>query len=166
MYGALRSYLLGYDLDPDSLQAMLTRQRRLGEIAAPTDTGLLRCEDGLLDLFTDVGSLYRPRGELEPEEALVDGSTQEYLLSFLQWLDADRAGLPDSYRRRLEQALSRYGVRGLERTPELEEAVVWMFRSFRRVGELAGAVTADSRAQAPPPRRAGAGCQPRDAVPA
>ena len=142
VYGALRSYLLGYDLDPESLKAMLTRQRRLGEIAAPTDTDLLRCEDGLLDLFTDVGSLYRPRGELEPEEALVGGSAQEYLLSYLQWLDADRAGLPDSYRRRLERALSRYGMRGLERTPELEEAVVWMFRSFRRVGELAGAVTA------------------------
>ena len=142
VYGALRSYLLGYDLDPDSVKAMLTRQRRLGEIAAPADTDLLRCEDSLLDLFADVGSLYRPRGELEPEEALVGGSTQEYLLSFVQWLDADRAGLPDSYRRRLEQALLRYGVRGLERTPELEEAVVWMFRSFRRVGELVGAVTA------------------------
>ena len=142
VYGALRSYLLGYDLDPDSVQAMLTRQRRLSEIAAPTDPDLLRCEDSLLDLFAEVGSLYRPRGELEPEEALVDGSTQEYLLSFLQWLDADRAGLPDSYRRRLEQALLRYGVRGLERTPELEEAVTWMFRSFRRVGELFGAVTA------------------------
>ncbi len=142
VYGALRSYLLGYDLDPDSVRAMLTRQRRLGEIAVPTDPALLRCEDSLLDLFADVGSLYRPRGELEPEEALVTGSTQEYLLSFLQWLDADRAGLPDSYRRRLEQALSRYGLRGLERTPALEEAVVWMFRSFHRVGELTGAVTA------------------------
>ncbi|MGB9302389.1 MAG: carboxyl transferase domain-containing protein [Mycobacterium sp.] len=141
VYGALRSYLLGYDLDPDSVQAMLTRQRRLGEIAPPADTALLRCEDSLLDLFADVGSLYRPRGEMDPEEALVGGSTQEYLLSFLQWLDADRAGLPDSYRRRLEQALLRYGVRGLDRTPELEEAVVWMFRSFRRAGELVGAVT-------------------------
>ena len=141
VYGALRSYLLGYDLDPDSVQAMLTRQRRLGEIVPPADTALLRCEDSLLDLFADVGSLYRPRGEMDPEEALVGGSTQEYLLSFLQWLDADRAGLPDSYRRRLEQALLRYGVRGLDRTPELEEAVVWMFRSFRRAGELVGAVT-------------------------
>ena len=141
VYGALRSYLLGYDLDPDSVRAMLTRQRRLGEIAPAADTDLLHCEDSLLDLFADVGSLYRPRGETDPEEELVGGSTQEYLLSFLQWLDADRAGLPDSYRRRLEQALQRYGVHGLDRTPELEEAVVWMFRSFRRAGELVGAVT-------------------------
>ena len=142
VYEALRGYLLGYDLDPGTVRAMLTRQRRLGEIAAPADTDLLRCEDGLLDLFADVGSLYRPRSEIEPEEALVTGSTQEYLLSYLQWLDADRADLPDGYRRRLEQALLRYGVRGLDRTPELEEAVVWMFRSFRRVADLVPAVTA------------------------
>jgi len=142
VYGALRSYLLGYDLDPGSVSAMLTRQRRLGEIAPPADTELLRCEDGLLDLFADVGSLYRPRSEMEPEEEIVAGSTQEYLLSYLQWLDADRAGLPDSYRERLERALLRYGVRGLDRTPELEEAVVWMFRSFSRVNELVPAVTA------------------------
>ncbi|HUO39437.1 MAG TPA: carboxyl transferase domain-containing protein, partial [Mycobacterium sp.] len=103
---------------------------------------LLRCEDDLLDVFADVSSLYRPRGEIDPEEALVTGSTQEYLLSYLQWLDPDRADLPDSYRRRLEQALQRYEVRGLERTPELEEAVVWMFRSFRRVDDLVAPVTA------------------------
>ena len=142
VYGALGSYLLGYDLDPGSVSAMLTRQRRLGEIAPPADTELLRCEDSLLDLFADVGSLYRPRGEMEPEEEFVAGSAQEYLLSYLQWLDADRAGLPDAYRQRLERALLRYGVRGLDRTPELEEAVVWMFRSFRRANELVPAVTA------------------------
>ena len=73
--------------------------------------------------------------------ALLTGSTQEHLLSYLQWLDADVAGLPASYRGRLARALRRYGVDGLERTPELEEVVVWMFRSFRRVGELVPAVT-------------------------
>ncbi|MEV4701783.1 carboxyl transferase domain-containing protein [Actinoplanes sp. NPDC049316] len=137
VYAALRGYLLGYDLDPASVRAMITRQRRLGETAPPADPGLLRCENSLLDLYADVGSLYRPRGPVDPDDASTEGSAQEYLLSYLQWLDADRAGLPDEYRRRLERALRRYDVAGLDRTPELEEAVVWMSRSFRRVGELA-----------------------------
>jgi acetyl/propionyl-CoA carboxylase alpha subunit/acetyl-CoA carboxylase carboxyltransferase component len=141
VYGALRGYLLGYDLDPATVREMLTRQRRLAEIAPAADPGLLSCEDSLIDLFTDVGSLYRPRSETEPEDALAAGSTQEHLLAYLQWLDVDRAGLPTGYRRRLESALRRYGVSGLDRTPELEEAVVWMFRSFRRVDELAPVVT-------------------------
>ncbi len=142
VYAALRGYLLGYDLDPGSVGAMLTLQRRLSATTAPADTDLLRYEDDLLDLFADVGSLYRPRGEEDHDEALLTGSTQEYLLSYLQWLDPDRAGLPDTYAHRLEHALLRYGVRGLARTPELEEAVVWMFRSFRRVADLVPAVTA------------------------
>ena len=65
VYDALRSYLLGYDLDPGSVQTMLTRQRELSETAVPADPELLRCEDELLDLFADVGSLYRPRGETD-----------------------------------------------------------------------------------------------------
>ncbi|GID27459.1 ATP-binding protein [Paractinoplanes brasiliensis] len=141
VYSALRGYLLGFDLDPGSARAMMTRQRRLGETVPPADPGLRRCEDSLLDLFADVGSLYRPRGPADPDDAGVNGSTQEYLLSYLQWLDADRAGLPDAYRRRLERALRRYGISGLDRTAELEEAVLWMFRSFRRLDDLAPVVT-------------------------
>ncbi|GIJ71276.1 carboxyl transferase domain-containing protein [Virgisporangium ochraceum] len=137
VYRTLRGYLLGYDLDPAALRATLTRQRRLGEAAPPADPGLLHCEDGLLDLFTDVGALYRARGATGPQTA---STAQAYLLSYLQWLDADRAGLPAEYRHRLERALLRYGVTGLGRTPELEEAVVWMFRSFRRAAELAPVV--------------------------
>ncbi|HSK25847.1 MAG TPA: carboxyl transferase domain-containing protein [Jiangellales bacterium] len=136
VFGSLRAYLLGYDLDPGALKRLLVEQRRLGELSPPDDPGLLSCEDGLLDLFAEVGALYRPRTETQPDDTLTASSTQEYLLSYLQWLDADRAGLPGDYRERLAAALARYGVGGLDRTPELDAAVVWMFRSFSRVGEL------------------------------
>ncbi len=139
VYGALNNYLLGYDLDPATVRGLLTRQRRLGEVSPPADPGLLSCEDSLLDLFADVGSLYRPR--TEDEEAEQGGAPQEYLLSYLQWLDADRAGLPDHYRERVETALRRYDVPDLSRTPALEDAVVWMFRSFSRVRELVPVIT-------------------------
>jgi acetyl/propionyl-CoA carboxylase alpha subunit/acetyl-CoA carboxylase carboxyltransferase component len=133
VFGALRNYLLGYDLDPATRERLFTEQRRLGEIAPPDDAGLLACEDGLLDLFADLGALYRPRTETQPDDALTAGSSQEYLLAFLQWLDVDRAGLPDGYVKHLGKALARYGVHGFGRTPELDAAVVWMFRSFARV---------------------------------
>jgi acetyl/propionyl-CoA carboxylase alpha subunit/acetyl-CoA carboxylase carboxyltransferase component len=140
IYSVLLSYLLGYDLDPASARDAITRQRRLGEIAAPDDRGLLECEDRLLDVFTDVASLYRPKSEPEHDGEHVASGSQEYLLSYLQWLDPDRAGLPGPYREHLAHALRRYGVEGLESTPQLKEAVVWLFRSFRRAGELASAV--------------------------
>ncbi len=136
VFGSLRNYLLGYDLDPTDAKRLFVVQRRLGALSPPADGGLLRCEDGLLDLFAEVGGLYRPRTETQPDDALTATSTQEYLLSYLQWLDPERAGLPAAYQSRLAAALARYGVEGLRRTPELDAAVVWMFRSFSRVDEL------------------------------
>jgi acetyl/propionyl-CoA carboxylase alpha subunit/acetyl-CoA carboxylase carboxyltransferase component len=143
VYEPLGDYLLGYDLAPAELRRLLTEQRRLAEIADAADASLVACEDGLLDIFAELGSLYRPQTEVEHDDLAPSGeNTQEYLVSFLQWLDADRAGLPDEYRARLERALDRFGVRGLGHTPELEAALMWLFRSFSRLSELSPVVLA------------------------
>ena len=166
VYDALRSYLLGYDLDPGSVQTMLSTQRELSQTAAPADTDLMRCEDALLDLFAEVSSLYRPRGEIEPEMALLTGSTQEYLLSYLQWLDADRAGLPDSYRSAAgagAAALRRARTGPHPRTRGSGRLDVPLFPPGRRA--RAGGYR-HPRAPAAPPRQAGAAGRPRDAGPA
>ena len=145
VYADLVPYLLGYDRDPAEVRALLREQRSLSTSRPPDDPQLAACEDRLLDLFADIAALYRPRAEDEalgedPDELM--GNTQEYFIAYLRWLDPDRAGLPPGYRARLENALGRYGVHGLGRTPLLETALVWMFRSFSRVPELAPAVTA------------------------
>ena len=143
VYEPLGDYLLGYDLAPAELRRLLTEQRRLAEIADVADTSLLACEDGLLDIYADLGSLYRPQTETEHDDLAPSGeNTQEYLVSFLQWLDAERAGLPGEYCARLERALERVGVRGLGRTPELEAALMWLFRSFSRLTEVSPVVLA------------------------
>ncbi|MBT8241648.1 MAG: hypothetical protein KJN63_10510, partial [Acidimicrobiia bacterium] len=142
VYVPLGNYLMGYDLPPAELRKLLTKQRRLAEIAEPDDPALLSCEDGLLDIYAELGALYRPQTEAELDESTTTEHTQEFLLSFLQWLDADLAGLPQGYRNRLEQALARYGVDGLERSPALETALMWLFRSFARLAELAPVVIA------------------------
>src|SRR5512144_748371 len=141
LFASLRSYLLGYDLDPETARRLVARQRAVAQTAAGDDEVLLGAEAALLDLFADVAGLYRPQPDEEEQDQLTARSTQEYLLSYLQWLDADRAGLPISFRLRLERALLRYDVPSLERTPALEAAVVWMFRSFSRVRELVPVVT-------------------------
>ena len=138
VYGHLGDYLLGYDLAPAALSKLLTQQRRMAEIADPGDRALIECENSLLEIFAELGSLYRPQSEGD------DGAenTQEYLLSFLQWLDADRAGLPDGYRRRLLRALGRFGVSSLQVSPGLESALTWLFRSLSRLEELGPVVLA------------------------
>ncbi len=139
VYDALASYLLGYDLEPGAPKRLMAQQKALEPQCAPQDPDLIACENAFLDLFTEIAALYRPRPADGLEDELVT-STQEYLLNYLQWLDPDRAGLPDEYTERLERALARYGVDSVQRTPASEAAVVWMFRSFSRVGQLAPVV--------------------------
>ncbi|MFN8193923.1 MAG: carboxyl transferase domain-containing protein [Nocardioidaceae bacterium] len=141
VFRRLADYLLGYDLDPGGVRALSADHQALSSLAAD-DPALLDEENAFLDLFAEVGSLYRPRTEAEGGYAaqVTSTNTQEYFLAFLQWMDADRAGLPERYRPRLRKALERYGVRGLEHTEELEAAMVWMFRSFTRVPAVASFV--------------------------
>jgi acetyl/propionyl-CoA carboxylase alpha subunit/acetyl-CoA carboxylase carboxyltransferase component len=141
VYSTLVGYLLGYDLDPSTLRGVLARQQALGEAAPPADARLLRCEDGLLDLFAEIGALQQVGAAPETGVgAATAGGRPEHLRSYLQWLDTDRAGLPEDYRELLVGALRRYRVGGLDRTPALEEAVVWLYRSVRRLDELAPVV--------------------------
>ena len=55
------------------------------------------------------GALYRPQPESELD-GIENSSAQEYVLSYLQWLDPKRAGLPAAFKARLEKVLARYGV--------------------------------------------------------
>jgi acetyl/propionyl-CoA carboxylase alpha subunit/acetyl-CoA carboxylase carboxyltransferase component len=138
VFGRLTQYLLGYDRDPSEIGALLTRLRAESAQRPGDDGELTSLEDDFLELFAETASLYRPRTEAADE---IEANTQEYLIDFLTDLDADRAGLPEGYRARLERALGRYGVVGLRRGRALEAAVTWLFRSFARVPALVPAVT-------------------------
>jgi acetyl/propionyl-CoA carboxylase alpha subunit/acetyl-CoA carboxylase carboxyltransferase component len=143
VYGPLGEYLLGFDLAPQAMRRLLTEQRRLAEIADPADPALVACEDSLLDIYADLGALYRPMTESDPDAPGPNPeNTQEYFVAFMQWIDADRAGLPENYRVRLRAALGRYGIHDLHRTAELESTLMRLFRSFARLGELSPMVSA------------------------
>jgi acetyl-CoA carboxylase carboxyltransferase component/biotin carboxyl carrier protein len=145
VFGALTDYLLGYDLDPAAVKGLVGTYTKLAASSDPGDTVLRDQEDAFLDLFAEIGSLYRPRVEADsgadPDMENTD-NTQEFFLAFLQWLDPDRAGLPAGYRSRLQAALSRYGITSLSDREGLESATLWIFRSFSRVPELTAVVVA------------------------
>ncbi len=132
----LRSLLLGFDPDPEDGHRVLA-----GYLAARAELGdrPLAGEVDLMTVFSDLSELghNRPGGDLESEPHNPVHSPREYLYSYLQSLDADRAGLSESFRAKLARALAHYGVTSLDRTPELEAAV---FRIFLAQGQLSGHV--------------------------
>jgi len=142
VFAALQNYLLGYDLDPQSLRALLADLRRTLATTRADDRELVDCEDALLDVFGDVSALSRPQPTEGSDELELRGhGAREYLVAYLQALDVESAGIPASFQARLSRALARYGVTGLRRTPELEHAVVWLYRSFGRATDLAPVIT-------------------------
>ncbi|MEV0381092.1 carboxyl transferase domain-containing protein [Nonomuraea sp. NPDC050643] len=122
----LRSLLLGFDADPHeperALAAYLAARAELG--GRP-----LEGELDLLTVFADLSELTRnrPDGALDAESDSQVHSPREFFHSYLQSLDAERAGVSESFRAKLTQVFAHYGVAGLDRTPELEAAVFRIF---------------------------------------
>ncbi|GHJ42788.1 fused acetyl/propionyl-CoA carboxylase subuit alpha/methylmalonyl-CoA decarboxylase subunit alpha [Catellatospora sp. TT07R-123] len=126
----LRSLLLGYDVDPRDERRTLSAYQ-----AARAESGRrpIEAEVGLLQVFADLSELTRnrPAGEESKADTRVH-SPREYFHTYLQSLDVDRAGLPDTFRQRLARVLAHYGVDGFDRTPALEEAVFRIFLAQQR----------------------------------
>ncbi len=166
-FPALRSYLLGYDIGDDTARELSRRREALlgaaaagrqaageqvtgkqaageqvtGEQAAgEPDPGPLSEDQQLLQIFADITALARR----EPDEAEDEysRSAEDYLFSYLACLDPDRGGLPGHFLDQLRGVLARYGVPSLRRSPELEQALLRVYRSVARVQRAAPVITA------------------------
>ncbi|MEV6266945.1 carboxyl transferase domain-containing protein [Kribbella sp. NPDC051936] len=130
----LRSMLLGFDIDPQDEGGMLADYLSArSELAHQRSEPPVGAEIELLTVFADFAELSRnrPAGTDTTLENRVH-SPREYFYTYLQSLDPDRGGLPAEFQARLTRVLSHYGVTGLERSPELEEAVFRIFLAQQR----------------------------------
>ncbi|MFJ8814443.1 MULTISPECIES: ATP-binding protein [Amycolatopsis] len=136
----LRSMLLGFDVDPRDGGRTLA-----GYLAARAELPQrpLEAETALLEVFADLSELSRnkPEGEETKAETRVH-SPREHFHTYLQSLDAERAGLSETFQGRLTRVLGHYGVDGLDRTPELEEAVFRIFLAQQRAASDVAVITA------------------------
>jgi acetyl/propionyl-CoA carboxylase alpha subunit/acetyl-CoA carboxylase carboxyltransferase component len=130
--GAMRRVMLGFDADPDDMRRLAALYAELAA-AAPADAGRRGAEDEVLGIFADVSSLFRRQTVPDDPEYLEVLSTGEYLLTYLRTLDTQAAGLPARFVQQLRRTLAHYGVEGLERTPELKEALLWIYKSHQQV---------------------------------
>ncbi|GAA1767116.1 carboxyl transferase domain-containing protein [Streptomonospora arabica] len=153
----LRGLLLGFDVDPHDEARVLDHYLAARRAAAAEGHRVLGEELRLVEVFADLAELSRNRtaGEDGGGDTRVH-SPREYFHTYLQSLDVERAGLPESFQAKLATALSHYGVADLERTPHLEAAVFRIFLAQQRASADAAAVAALLRTwlQEPPPDEA------------
>jgi acetyl-CoA carboxylase carboxyltransferase component/biotin carboxyl carrier protein len=137
---ALRSLVLGYDIDEAEARRQLQRLAAARAELPADDPRLLAGEAKILQIFTDVSALWRsrrvPDESQADDEAAVDAEAarnpQEYMHAYLRSRDADVEGLPESFRIKLRRTLAHYGVEGLDPSPGLDPALYRIFLAHRR----------------------------------
>ncbi len=128
----LRQLILGFDVDPSQTARLLSEwDRYCAELADGAEAR--KCEDEILQIFVDICFLFHRETELDDPTVGEAPSPEAYLFSYLRMLETRGDGLPPAFVDALRQALAHYEVRTLDRLPELEESLVWIYKSHQRV---------------------------------
>jgi acetyl/propionyl-CoA carboxylase alpha subunit/acetyl-CoA carboxylase carboxyltransferase component len=150
---ALRSLIMGFDVGVGEARRLVGEFQRARNQLPADDPELLHGELETLTIFADLAELSRnwaaDRDDLDEEEGERVRTPREPFRSYLHSLDVELEGLPETFVARLTRALAHYGVRELERGPELEEAVYRIFLAHQRAPSQVPAVMAllDQRLQ-------------------
>ena len=125
----LRQLTLGFDIDPKQTAHLLA----VWSENCPVESEEIRQrEDEILNIFVDICSLFQRQPEVNHRASGEEPSAEVYLFSYLRMLETRGAGLPPAFVSALQRALAHYGVRTLERSPELEESLLWIYKSHQR----------------------------------
>ncbi len=128
----LRQLMLGFDVDPARTARLVAEWSQY--CVSPEDGGdITQGEDELLNIFADVCSLFQRQPEMEDSSSGEAPSAESYLFSYLRMLDARGEGLPAAFVDALRRALAHYGIRTLDRSADLEESLLWIYKSHQRV---------------------------------
>ncbi|WP_194820027.1 carboxyl transferase domain-containing protein [Nocardia sp. XZ_19_385] len=136
----LRSLLLGFDVDPHDERRVLDDYLVARRTAIQEGRRPLAEELELVDVFADLADLSHSRVFGEDSQGHVH-SAREFFHTYLQSLDVERAGLPESFQDKLAKALGHYGIAELDRSPELEAAVFRVFLAQQRLAETVPVIT-------------------------
>jgi acetyl/propionyl-CoA carboxylase alpha subunit/acetyl-CoA carboxylase carboxyltransferase component len=129
--GKLRQLMLGFDVDPTHISRLLATWSHSRE-----ETGdgheIAQCEDEILKIFVDIAHLFHREPKFDDPTTGEAPTSEAYLFSYLRMLDTRGDRLPPSFMDALHRALAHYGVETLERSPELEESLLWIYKSHQR----------------------------------
>lgn len=128
----LRQLMLGFDVNP-ARTALLVAELSQYRMDGAEGDEITRREDELLNIFVDICSLFQRQPVAEDSTHGEGPSAEAHLFAYLRILDARGEGLPPPFLDALRRALAHYGVRTLDRSPELEESLLWLYRAHQRV---------------------------------
>jgi acetyl/propionyl-CoA carboxylase alpha subunit/acetyl-CoA carboxylase carboxyltransferase component len=141
-FGSLDSLcqlMLGFDVDPAQTASLLSDWSRSCTARERSDE-FTRREDEVLHIFVDICSLFHREPNVDGSIGAEEPSAELQLFTYLRTLDTSGEGLPVGFVDALLRALAHYGIRTLERTPELEQSLLWTYKSHQRVEQQTAVV--------------------------
>ncbi len=135
----LQQLLLGFEVDPVRMSHLLTEWKQFRASEADTEE-VRRGEDKILNIFVDICALFRRNPKGHDQVTGEAPSTEAYLFSYLRMLDTHGEGVPSEFVAALWRAVAHYGLPTLDRSPELEECLLWIYKSYQRVEQQAAVI--------------------------
>jgi acetyl-CoA carboxylase carboxyltransferase component len=135
----LRQLMLGFDVDPKHAAQLFADWSQ----TCPVDSDEIRqSEDEILNIFGDICSLFQHDPEVNHRASGEEPSAEAYLFSYLRMLETCGEGLPPGFVTALRHALAHYGVQTLDRSPLLEESLLWICKTHQRAEQQIAPVLA------------------------
>ena len=135
----IRELMLGFDVDSAQAMRILSNWTPSSENAADHEA-IAKLEDEILGIFIDICSLFDRRPEMDDLNGGEERSAETYLFSYLHMLETKGKGLPPTFIDALRRTLVHYRIKSLERSPELEECLLWLCKSHQRVDQQAASI--------------------------
>ena len=128
----LRQLMLGFDVDPAHTARLLAEWSQYRPAPAESDE-IRQREDEILNIFVDICSLFQRQPEVDNPIGGEAPTAEANLFAYLRMLETRGEALPPAFVEALRRALAHYGLRTLERSPELEESLLWLYKSHQRL---------------------------------
>ncbi|MGD0470854.1 MAG: biotin carboxylase N-terminal domain-containing protein [Terriglobales bacterium] len=125
----LRQLMLGFDVDPKHTARLLAEWSQNCPVYSDE---IRQREDEVLNIFVDICFLFQREPEVNHRASGEEPSAEAHLFSYLRMLETRGQGLPPAFVGALQRALAHYGVQTLDRSPELEESLLWIYKSHQR----------------------------------
>ena len=136
--------MLGFDVDPKNTARLLAEWSQ--EEESSDKVKISQCEEEILNIFVDICSLFQREPHVDQRAQGEAPTAEAYLFAYLRMLDTGGEGLPASFVNALRRALAHYGVHSLDRSPQLEESLLWIYKSHQRMAQqIAPVLTALER---------------------
>jgi hypothetical protein len=136
----IRQLMLGFDGDPGRSGDLLADWSAY--CACDGGDEIRELEDEILSAFVDICSLFHRLPEISNSTGVVAPSAESSLFAYLRMLDSRGEGLPNTFLAALRCTLAHYGVYSLDRSSELEETLLRIYKSHARMEQQVSPVLA------------------------